>query len=227
MLMLYTTTEMWEQNKYVSEDKLLGKMAENDTRGRCTTSEDLRSEDRFLIACRVFAYVFQERKFAQLDITSVAKSSGSRDALDSLRIPQRMKDTIQNSVRGHLLQKAAERQLGEARMTQDIIKGKGTGLFILLYGAPGVGKTATAEAIAQTNGKPLFKITCGDLGLTPERVETKLRRIFRLASLWDCILLMDEVDTFFSQRSKGDGAMAKNALVSGTCCSLAGTANYH
>jgi hypothetical protein len=27
--------------------------------------------------------------------------------------------------------------------------------------------------------------------------------------------LMDEVDTFFSQRSKGDSAMTKNALVSG------------
>jgi hypothetical protein len=26
---------------------------------------------------------------------------------------------------------------------------------------------------------------------------------------------MDEVDTFFSQRSKGDAAMTKNALVSG------------
>ncbi|KAK0639604.1 hypothetical protein B0T16DRAFT_383304 [Cercophora newfieldiana] len=209
-----TGVNMWEQNKYVSEDELLAKMAENDARVRFTKKEFLRREDKCLIACRVFAYVFQERKFSQLDIMWVSEPTGSRDALDSLRIPQRMKDTIQNSVRGHLLQKAAETEVGEARMTQDIIKGKGTGLFILLYGAPGVGKTATAEAIAQTNKKPLFKITCGDLGLTPEQVETKLRGIFRLASLWDCILLMDEVDTFFSQRSKGDGAMTKNALVS-------------
>jgi len=215
-----TRTDMWEQNKYVSEDRLLAKMAENDARGRFTTKEYLRREDMQLIACRVFAYVFQERKFSQLDIMWVTDSSGSRDALDSLRISQKMKDTIQKSVRGHLLQKAAERQVGEARMTQDIIKGKGTGLFILLYGAPGVGKTATAEAIAQTNGKPLFKITCGDLGLTPEQVESKLQGIFRLAGLWDCILLMDEVDTFFSQRSKGDGAMTKNALVSGASLPL-------
>lgn len=78
-----------------------------------------------------------------------------------------------------------------------------------------MGKTATAEAMAQAHGKPLFKITCGDLGLTPDQVESNLRGIFRLAGLWDCILLLDEVDTFFSQRSKADAAMNKNALVSG------------
>lgn len=91
----------------------------------------------------------------------------------------------------------------------------------VLQGVPGVGKTATAEAIAQFHGKPLFKIACGDLGLTPSEVEGNLRGIFRLAGLWDCILLLDEVDTFFSQRSKGDAAVNKNALVSGTRCTLA------
>ncbi len=80
---------------------------------------------------------------------------------------------------------------------------------------PGVGKTATAEAVAQANGKPLFPITCGDLGLTPEKVESALNRIFRLANNWDCVLLLDEVDTFFSQRSRGDATLTKNALVSG------------
>lgn len=76
-------------------------------------------------------------------------------------------------------------------------------------------RTATAEAIAQANGKPLFKITAGDLGMTPEKLEMSLRDIFRLASVWDCILLLDEVDTFFSQRSRADTATNKNALVSG------------
>jgi SpoVK/Ycf46/Vps4 family AAA+-type ATPase len=88
-------------------------------------------------------------------------------------------------------------------------------LFILLHGAPGVGKTATAEAFAQASGKPLFAITCGDLGLTPNEMEFALQRIFRLANTWDCVLLLDEVDTFFSQRSKGDATLTKNVLVSG------------
>jgi hypothetical protein len=55
----------------------------------------------------------------------------------------------------------------------------------------------------------------GDLGITPKRLEISLREIFRLASIWDCILLLDEVDTFFLRRSQADMAINKNALVSG------------
>ena len=218
-----TGVGMWVQNKYVTEgDGLLSRMAENDARAMLTTREYLRREDLVLLPVRVFGYVFQERKFAQLDVRYIMDSAGvSRDALNFLRIPQKVKDMIQRSVKGHLIQKALEKsRVSQARTSQDFIRGKGAGLFILLHGVPGVGKTATAEAVAQTNGKPLFKITCGDLGLTPEQVENSLRGIFRVASLWDCILLMDEVDTFFSQRSKGDGAMTKNALVSGKCLHL-------
>jgi len=50
--------------------------------------------------------------------------------------------------------------------------------------------------------------------MTPEKLETSLREIFRLASIWNCILLFEDVDTFFSQRSKADTATTKNALVS-------------
>ncbi|KAM7188348.1 aaa family ATPase [Rhypophila sp. PSN 637] len=214
-----TGVGMWAQNHFVSEgDGLLVQMAENDSRGIQTGRDFLRKEDIALISPRVYAYVFQERKFAQLDVRYFVDSVGAnKDALNFLRIPQAVKSMIQRSVRGHLLLKDAEkRRMGEfqARTSQDFIRGKGSGLFILLHGVPGVGKTATAEAVAQTLGKPLFKITCGDLGLTPESVESSLRAIFRLASLWDTILLLDEVDTFFSQRSKGDGAITKNALVS-------------
>ncbi|KAM7205977.1 putative aaa family atpase [Rhypophila sp. PSN 637] len=177
-----TGVSTWEQNKFVSTDPLLFKMSEN------------LLKDKALVACRVFAYVFQDRKWAQLDA----------------------KNLIQRSVKGHLLQKADERRYGQGSggSSQDFIRGKGAGLFILLHGMPGVGKTTTAEAIAQFYGKPLFKITCGDFGLSPEQIETNLSAVFRLADSWDCILLIDEVDTFFSQRTKGDGAVAKNALVS-------------
>ncbi|KAH8588536.1 P-loop containing nucleoside triphosphate hydrolase protein, partial [Bisporella sp. PMI_857] len=96
----------------------------------------------------------------------------------------------------------------------DLIQGKGTGLFILLHGVPGIGKTATAEANAQANSKPLFKTTIGDLGMIPERLEILLREKFHLASIWDYILLLDEADTFFAQRSQADMATNKNTLVS-------------
>ncbi|PON29699.1 hypothetical protein TGAM01_v201065 [Trichoderma gamsii] len=97
-------------------------------------------------------------------------------------------------------------------MNQDLIRGNGLGLFILLHGVPGVGKTATAEAVAQANGKPLFSITCGDLGITPKEVEEELNGIFRLANLWDCVLLLDEADVFLARRDSWN--LKRNALVS-------------
>lgn len=53
----------------------------------------------------------------------------------------------------------------------DIIRGKGKGLILLLHGAPGVGKITTAEGVAEMFQKPLFQITCGDLGVTAREVE--------------------------------------------------------
>ncbi|KAE8446334.1 hypothetical protein EG329_012083 [Mollisiaceae sp. DMI_Dod_QoI] len=203
-----------QRNKYIAEDRFLVAVGENAKRLQPTTEKDLTEDAKALLTGRVLGYVFQERKFAQLSVAKLRPSPKTGLALDSLKIPQRVKHAIQGSVQGHFLQKNAERKIDQDWVSLDLIQGKGTGLFILLHGVPGVGKTATAEAIAQAHGKPLFKITVGDLGMTPERLEVSLREIFRLASIWDCILLLDEVDTFFSQRSRADTATNKNAMVS-------------
>ncbi|RDW91764.1 hypothetical protein BP5796_01158 [Coleophoma crateriformis] len=203
-----------QRNKYVAKDPFLVAVSENTRRLQPTMEKDLTDDAKALLTGRVFAYVFQERKFAQLSVAKLRQSPKTDLALDSLKIPNAIKHAIQGSVRGHFLQKKVERRIDPNWASLDLIQGKGTGLFILLHGVPGVGKTATAEAIAQANGKPLFKMTVGDLGVTPDRLELSLREIFRLASIWDCILLLDEVDTFFSQRSRADTATHKNAMVS-------------
>jgi len=56
----------------------------------------------------------------------------------------------------------------------DIIQGKGNGLIILLHGGPGTGKTFTAESVAELAEKPLYPVTCGDIGTEPEQVEEYL-----------------------------------------------------
>ncbi|KAB5583585.1 hypothetical protein GE09DRAFT_1079374 [Coniochaeta sp. 2T2.1] len=203
-----------QRNEFVSKDPFIVAVAENTKRMKPTTEKDLTKTAKALLTGRVYAYVFTERKFAMLAVAKLRLAPKTGLALDALRIPHAIKDAIQGSIHGHFLQKAAERKIDQNWASLDLIQGKGTGLFILLHGVPGVGKTATAEAIAQANGKALFKITAGDLGMTPEKLEMSLRDIFRLASIWDCILLLDEVDTFFSQRSRADTATNKNALVS-------------
>jgi SpoVK/Ycf46/Vps4 family AAA+-type ATPase len=94
----------------------------------------------------------------------------------------------------------------------DLVREKGKGVVILLHGVPGVGKTATAECVAASYGKPLLPITCGDLGLKPKEVEATLQKSFQLAQAWDCVMLLDEADIFLAQRTNQD--IERNALVS-------------
>ncbi|GME65261.1 ATPAse AAA+ type core protein [Neofusicoccum parvum] len=94
----------------------------------------------------------------------------------------------------------------------DPVRGKGKGVIILLHGEPGVGKTSTAECIADYTSRPLFPITCGNIGQNAEDVEESLEKIFQLAHSWGCVLLLDEADVFLQERSKDD--LVRNAVVS-------------
>jgi len=133
------------------------------------------------------------------------------DAFDRLEIDESYKTVIDALVGNHFDKKRIE-SYGEIG-TQDFISGRGGGLVLMLHGEPGVGKTATAEVVAQKYGKPLFSISCGDLGVAPSIFEGSLNDIFHLAHLWDCILLLDEADIFLTAMSAAD--LKRNGIVSG------------
>lgn len=176
---------------------------------------ELRDEDLVLLPKRMFAYALRERRFLPIDLNLLKPIRREPGVFENLRIQPEYKDVVRGLVMSHFQKKVLERRYADAATegpSQDLIQGKGRGLVVLLHGVPGVGKTATAEAVAMENRKPLFVITCGDLGLTPHEVEYSLKNVFRLAHLWDCVLLLDEADVFLSQRSKLD--MKRNALVS-------------
>jgi len=142
--------------------------------------------------------------------------AGQKDGFEQLVLPLGHKDIVRALVKTHARQIAAD-GITEVKRSQrefDVVKGKGKGLIILLHGAPGVGKTSTAECVAANAGKPLFPITCGDLGgTTAQEVEKNLEKFFDLARKWSCVLLLDEADVFLSAREKGD--IRQNSLVSG------------
>lgn len=101
---------------------------------------------------------------------------------------------------------------GGGEDTLSIVKGKGRGLIILLHGVPGVGKTSTAETIAETTGRPLLPVTCGDIGENASDVEKNLEQIFTTSHRWGCVLLLDEAEVFLTKRNLQD--LTRNAMVS-------------
>lgn len=95
----------------------------------------------------------------------------------------------------------------------DIIQGKGEGTVFLFYGPPGVGKTLTAEAIADVMKKPLFQVSVGELGVNPSELEKNLRNVLDMCSRWGAIVLLDEADIFVERRASSSG-IVRNAMVS-------------
>lgn len=170
-----------------------------------------------LLPRRFFGYAVLERKFVQLSTRFVrsADLEATDKAFEKLEINRSYKQLILALVKSHFDKIETERKTNVEIETQDLIRGKGKGVVILLHGVPGVDKTATAEAVALKWKKPLFPITCGDLGYTAEALEKSLNEIFRLAHHWGCILLLDEADVFITQRERHD--LKRNALVSGKC----------
>jgi SpoVK/Ycf46/Vps4 family AAA+-type ATPase len=110
-----------------------------------------------------------------------------------------------------LIQALIIQQLASEKGT-DIIHQKGNGLIILLHGPPGTGKTFTAESVAELAEKPLYRVTCGDIGTKPEQVEKYLESVLHLGKTWGCVVLIDEAEVFLEQRSLDN--LERNALVS-------------
>ncbi|WP_341318582.1 ATP-binding protein [Paraburkholderia sp. IMGN_8] len=93
---------------------------------------------------------------------------------------------------------------------QDFVPGKSGGTTILCQGAPGLGKTLTAEIYSEVVGKPLYRVHSGQLGTTAASVGATLSGILQRAARWDAILLLDEADVYIRRR---DNDLEHNAIV--------------
>lgn len=95
----------------------------------------------------------------------------------------------------------------------DIIANKGCGLTIVLHGPSGVGKTLTAECMAEYAKKPLIPLSVGNLVAVDDSIEDRLTEAFENAGRLGAILLLDEADVVLEARSFED--VRRNGIVSG------------
>lgn len=127
-------------------------------------------------------------------------------AFDSLVLPHAQQDLKQ------LILAFADAHSEHLDGFDDIIQGKGRGVIMLLSGPPGVGKTLTAESVAEVMKVPLYVLSAGDLGTSPSKVEDSLKDILSIVPRWNAVLLLDEADVFMEARNATD--LGRNELVS-------------
>jgi AAA+ superfamily predicted ATPase len=72
--------------------------------------------------------------------------------------------------------------------------------------------TLASEAVAEALHRPLYTVSVGELGTTPENMEERLRSILDLAYQWNAVLLLDEADIFMEARDTTN--VERNAMVS-------------
>ncbi|KAL8423875.1 hypothetical protein RB596_003913 [Gaeumannomyces avenae] len=185
----------------------------------------LSNEELLIMSYRVFGFILRTRKWAQLSLdhltfpsfkeesvkkgadavatqegnTTESGGTGSnhnlpetehgaednKTAFEQLVLPRGHKEMVTSLVTQHFRDKASG---GNA----DIVRGK--------------------EGVAEMFEKPLFQMTCGDLGTSAPEVEKALESHFSLANRWGCVLLLDEADVFLAARQKED--FVRNGLVS-------------
>ena len=174
-----------------------------------------------LLPYRVYGYAMLNRKWFPLNINMVQdidpdQLQTTAAGYDDLILPPGHKKLLQAIVKNQVrspTQISGKREEDPDEFQMDVVKGKGKGLIILLHGAPGVGKTSTAECVAAQLKRPLLPITCGDISTNVRKAEETLQEYCMLAYRWRSVLLLDEADVFLAKREKGD--IERNGLVSG------------
>ncbi|KAF6817205.1 AAA family ATPase [Colletotrichum plurivorum] len=155
----------------------------------------------------ILGYSFAETQWCALAVSKlIDPPAWDRNAFDKVLMPPTKRDLIHRLVLAH------SAGSDEASSFKDIIRDKGESLVGLLSGDPGVGKTLTAEAVAEVTQRPLLSVGSGELGAELREVDRQLKRWLMLASAWRSVLLIDECDVFLRKRDQT--SLVNNALVS-------------
>ncbi|KAI1276462.1 hypothetical protein F5Y07DRAFT_366793 [Xylaria sp. FL0933] len=154
------------------------------------------------------AFIPNRRRWGCVNLSFLKPVKPNKDAFKDLVLDDEIKMTVKALI-GKL---ATEVDGPLLPWSTDFVQNKGEGRIFLLHGTPGVGKTSTAECIAESTNRPLIAITSGDLGVDAYRVEENLKYFLDLGQRYGALLLLDEADVYLERRRSKD--IARNGLVS-------------
>lgn len=158
---------------------------------------DLNKENMWTLSPYIYGMSLKSKMWVEMNIENISPITYSDTPFNELEIPDNYRKIIMSYLNNDI-------------PSFDPIEGKGDGKIFFLYGLPGCGKTMTAEAIAEHLKAPLYNVTVGELGIQTKDVERALEDINQIASRWNAIVLLDEIDVFANARNNSD--IEKNAL---------------
>ncbi|KAH9227104.1 hypothetical protein K456DRAFT_1902670 [Colletotrichum gloeosporioides 23] len=173
----------------------------------------LHDHELLLLPSQVMAYAFRTRSWEHVHIRNLTEPHYSENMISHLVMSESRLKTLKALAKGFARLTQHNESMKDARWSADFVRGKGNGLIFLLHGKPGVGKTCTAECIAEFTHRPLMILTSSDIGTEPCEVEENLTENFKRAMNWGAVLLIDEADVFMERRSTSD--LTRNSLVAG------------
>ncbi|OAA57294.1 ATPase, AAA-type, core [Cordyceps fumosorosea ARSEF 2679] len=151
----------------------------------------------------VRGYALKNKRWMQFFVDGMSEIEFQQGAFDSLVLSEERK---------RLILAFAESQARHRDSFDDVVHGKGRGVIMLLAGGPGIGKTLTAEVVAEQMRVPLYAMSAGDLGSSSYDVDENLTKLMGMVSNWNAVLLLDECDVFLEARSSAD--LERNRIVS-------------
>ncbi|KAH7052147.1 hypothetical protein B0J12DRAFT_710342 [Macrophomina phaseolina] len=194
-----------EEGNEIQTEKLDKLAEESEGAEGATAMKQEFSEEELLIASPVvLGFAFSEKRWMEFSLSGICDIEWNEGAFESLVLPENQKSIVKALVSSH--------KFHAAETIDDVVQGKGKGLVFVLHGPPGVGKTLTAEGIADYLKCPLYAVSAGELGTESWRLEQELQKIMDIAHSWGAILLLDEADVFLEKRQVHD--IHRNALVS-------------
>ncbi|PHH80674.1 hypothetical protein CDD80_354 [Ophiocordyceps camponoti-rufipedis] len=162
----------------------------------------LTEEQLLVTSPMVRGYALRNKRWMEFFVDDVGDVEFDEQAFSSLVLPGDKKE---------LILAFAQSQARYKDAFDDVISGKGKGIIVLLSGGPGIGKTLTAESVAEEMRVPLYAMSAGDLGSDAYDVENNLTRTLAMVADWNAVLLLDECDVFLEARGPHD--LERNRIV--------------
>lgn len=126
----------------------------------------------------------------------IIESWEPRYTLEQVALNEKVRQQIRTAISAVKYQKKLTEEWGLSKYFSG-----NRAIILNFYGKAGTGKSMTAEAVAKTLGKRVYRISYAELeskyvGETPKNI----RKAFELATKDDAVLIFDEADSFLGKR---------------------------